>query len=715
MNKRTFFVGSAILALLCSALLTGHPVQAATTTTLLPESYVTTSGGDGGQPVTNLHVQDQSGTQDDWNKYVEFTTPSSNYAGYRRYYLPSGIDLQSITAIQITVNYKGPLKSYQTWTWKIYNWSNSSWVTLGDNAAAAEWRWTVLTFNATGTLANYVKSDTREIRIRLQSNNSKDDCDLDYEAVTVTYNDSGATSTPTNTPVPPTPTNTPAATPTNTPAATPTNTPVPPTPTNTPVPPTPTPTSQPGTCTRFVATSGNDNNDGTINAPWKTVQKAANSAQPGDVICVRGGTYNERVTINVSGTAGAYITFQSYPGETAILDGTGLTVPSGDNGMIYIKDRAYIIVKGFEVRNYKTSTKNLVPIGIRITGTAHHIEIRNSVIHHIEHNGTAKTGTDAHGIAVHGTSGTNAIHSIIIDGNTLYSLKLGSSEALVINGNVDGWQVTNNVIHDVNNIGIDAIGFEGTAPANDQARNGLIAYNDVYNITSAGNVAYGNERSAGCVYVDGGRDITIEYNKAHNCNIGVEIASEHQGKATSNVTIRNNFIYDNTDAGISMGGYDTRRGSSENCVIVNNTLYNNARLSDAWGAELYVQYDTRNNIIKNNIFYAGSGKPYILSWSTVMTGNVMDYNLFFNGASWQWKNVTYTSFPAYQSGSGNDSHSLNGVNPLLVNPSIGDLHLQSNSPAINVGQTLTQSGSYDIDGQPRVQGTAIDIGADEAR
>jgi hypothetical protein len=724
MNKRTFFVGLAALVLVCSVMLTSYPVWADSTTLLLPSSYVTTSGSDGGQPVTNLHVKDQSGTQDDWNKYVEFQTPgSATYAGYRRYYLPFGINRQSITAIRITVNYKGPLKSYQTWTWKIYNWRTSSWVTLGDNTAAAEWRWTVLTFNATGNLADYVKSDTREIRIRLQSNNAKDNCDLDYEAVTITYTKTpvSPTVTPTKTRVPPTATPTktrvpPTATPTKTPVPpTATNTPLPATPTNTPVPPTATPTSQPGACTRFVATTGNDNNPGTMDAPWKTIQKAANSVQPGDVVCVRGGTYNERVTINVSGTAGAYITFQSYPGETAILDGTGLTVPAGDNGMVYIKDRAYIIVKGFEIRNYKTSTKYYVPIGVRITGTSHHIEIRNNVIHHIEHNGTTTNGTDAHGIAVHGTSGSSAIHDIIIDGNALYSLKLGSSEALVINGNVDGWQVTNNVIHDVDNIGIDVIGFEGTAPSNDQARNGLIAYNDVYNINSAGNVAYGNERAAACVYVDGGRDVTIEYNKAHNCNIGVEIASEHQGKATSNVTIRNNFIYDNTDAGISMGGYDTQRGSTENCVIVNNTLYNNARLSDAWGAELYVQYDTRYNIIKNNIFYAASGKPYILSWSTVMTGNVMDYNLFFNGASWQWKNVTYTSFPAYQSGSGNDAHSLNGVNPLLVNLGIGDLHLQSSSPAIDAGQTLTQSGSYDIDGQPRVQGTSIDLGADEVR
>ena len=704
MKFAKLFTLLAAISLLASLFLPLTSVFAATDT-LLPSAYVTTSGGSGGQPVANLHVQDQSGTQDDWNKYVEFTTPSANYAGYRKYTLPAGISPASITGIQVKANYRGPVKSTQTWSWKIYNWTTSAWVNLGDNAAAQSWKWTLLTFNATGTFANYVKSDTREIRIRVQSNNAVDNALLDYEALVIT---SGGGSTATPTSVPPTATFTPTST---LPGPTPTFTPV--TPTNTPLPATNTP--EPGVCSRFVATNGSDSNDGlTVSTPWKTVQKAANSAQPGDVVCVRAGTYNEKVTINVSGTAGAYITFQSYPGETAVLDGTGITVPADDNGMIFVQDKAYLIIKGFEVRNYKTSTTGRVPIGIRLVGTAHHIEIRDNVLHHVEHNGTAKNGTDAHGIAIHGTSGTTALSNIIVDGNELYSLKLGSSEALVLNGNVANWQVTNNTIHDVNNIGIDIIGFEGTAPANDQARDGLVAYNDVYKINSAGNVAYGNERSAGCIYVDGGTRITIEYNKAHNCNIGVEIASEHQGKATSYVTVRNNFIYGNTDAGISMGGYDTQRGSTENCVIVNNTLYNNAAISGAWGAELYIQYDTRNNIIKNNIFFAKSGLPYIQSWSAVMTNNVMNNNLFFGGASWQWKNVSYSTFAAYQSGSGNDAGSLNGLDPLLVAAASGNLHLQSASPAIDAGQNLAESGSFDIDGEARIQ-NVIDLGADEVR
>ena len=688
----------------------------AATTTLLSDAYTTTNGGDGGQPVTNMHVQDQSGSQDNWNKYVEFTTPGSNkYRGYRSYTLPASISPATITSIQIEANYRGPQQSYQTWTWKIYNWNNSSWVTLGNNNGASDWTWTYFTFSASGTMSDYVNSSTAEIRIRLMSNNTKDNAQLDYETVIITSS-SGPTSTPTAVP----PTNTPTAvspTPTATGVpSTPTNTPIPPTPTNTAIPPTPTNTPAPGTCTHYVSTSGNDSNPGTLAAPWRTIQKAANTVGAGSTVCVRGGVYNEQVTFTVSGTAGAYITFQSYPGETAVVDGTGITVTAAETGLFYITNQSYLILRDFELRNFTTTSSGRVPVGIRIYGTAHHIELRNNSVHDIENNRTGANGTDAHGIAVHGTSGSQAVNNIIIDGNELYDLVLGSSEALVINGNVQFWEVTNNIVRDSNNIGIDAIGFEGTAPSNDQARDGLIAGNHVYNIDSFGNPAYGNDRSAGCVYVDGGTRITIENNVLHHCNLGIEIASEHSGKATSFITVRNNFVYSNTQVGLGMGGYDTNRGSTENCVVVNNTFYNNATLGD-WGAELYVQYDTSDNVIKNNIFYANSNRLFIESWSPVMSNNVVDTNLYYasgggSNGSWIWRNVSYSNFAAYQSGSGNDANSLVGQNPLFINTSTPNLHLQSGSPAIDSGQNLAEAGSVDIDGDTRIQ-NIIDMGADE--
>lgn len=162
---------------------------ATTTTTLLPTRYTTTSGADGGQPVTNLHGQDQTASQNDPTKSVSLLTPGSkNYTGYRSYTLPTTIDPATITAIQIKANYRGPVKSFQTWTWTIYNWSTKKWVSLGNNNGAAEGVWKLFTFTAGGTLRNYINSSTREIQVRLQSNNTKGDMALDYEALTVGAN-----------------------------------------------------------------------------------------------------------------------------------------------------------------------------------------------------------------------------------------------------------------------------------------------------------------------------------------------------------------------------------------------------------------------------------------------------------------------------------------------------------------------------------------------
>ena len=54
---------------------------------------------------------------------------------------------------------------------------------------------------------------------------------------------------------------------------------------------------------------------------------------------------------------------------------------------------------------------------------------------------------------------------------------------------------------------------------------------------------------------------------------------------------------------------------------------------------------------------------------------------------------------------------LVSTNPLLVNPPT-DFHLQSNSPAINAGQTLP-SVTVDFEGTIRPQGAGHDMGAFE--
>ena len=487
-----------------------------------------------------------------------------------------------------------------------------------------------------------------------------------------------------------------------------------PTPTFTP---TPMPTLPPGSY--YVSTAGDDTNPGTLASPWKHIQYALDRVGAGSTVYVLGGVYNEFVTFQNSGSAsGGYIILQNYAGQNAVIDASGLPI-SGEVGLVNIVNRQYIKLIGFEIRNLKAGgVSSAFPQGISVRGNGAFIEIRNNKVHDIE-NSCRRCG--AHGIAVYGRDPNASIHDLLIDGNEVYNGKFGWSESLVLNGNVEKFTVSNNIVHDNDNIGIDFIGYEGENPnpAVDRARNGTVVGNLVYNIDSYGNPAYGNERSADGIYVDGGTDIIIERNTVHDTNIGIELASEHAGKNTSYITLRSNFVYNNTQAGIAFGGYDTRRGSTENCVIVNNTLYNNFTQGD-WGAELYIQYDTRNNVVKNNIIFANAFRRYIESWSAVMTANVVDRNLYFasgggSTGTWIWKGVTYTTFAAYQSASGNDLTGFAGIDPLLVDATTGDLHLNAGSPAIDAGDNLTtgQIGTLDIDGNARLSGKAVDLGADE--
>ena len=456
-----------------------------------------------------------------------------------------------------------------------------------------------------------------------------------------------------------------------------------------------------------------------VPAGYVTIQAAVNAAAPGDTIEVSTGTYAEFVSFPNSGSPGLPITLTAKAGHTPVIDGTSLVTTDAE-GLVRIDNRSYITVSGLEIANLTSSSSGHFPAGIWVRGTSNNIQLLGNNVHHIRNAGCSSCG--AHGIGVYGTSAASSIHDLLIDGNEVHDCVLGWSESVVVNGNVEDWAITNNVVHDNNNIGIDAIGFEGECAgcgdALDRARDGVIADNLVYNIDSLGNPSYGGSRSADGIYVDGGTRILIERNVVRDCNIGIEIASEHNGKATSEVTVRNNFVSRSHSIGIAMGGYDSNRGSTEDCAIVHNTLFENDT-DHSGGGELLIQYDTRNNVVENNIIQANSQNQFLANEFTLTTDNVIDHNLYFSSGGapasyWVWKTTSLNGFAAWKAGSGNDANSL-FVDPLLANPGAGDLHLGAGSPAVGAASPLSPlvAGTTDIDGTPRISGAAADLGADE--
>ena len=100
--------------------------------------------------------------------------------------------------------------------------------------------------------------------------------------------------------------------------------------------------------TYYVATNGNDGNNGIEQTPWKTIQKAANTAKAGDHVYIKRGTYYNNVRIANSGTANNWIVFEAFPGDKhlAILEG----------GQIDILQKSYIRISGLKIQNANVIT-----------------------------------------------------------------------------------------------------------------------------------------------------------------------------------------------------------------------------------------------------------------------------------------------------------------------------------------------------------------------
>ena len=314
---------------------------------------------------------------------------------------------------------------------------------------------------------------------------------------------------------------------------------------------------------------------GTPKSP--TVVRAADGAAP--VIKLTPGECQSGETEDLETSCGIYLN----NAHDVIIE--GITIEGGTHGILYESNTT----RGEE------SFDNITIRNCKITGVV-----------------------GVHGIGFYGANDFAPVRNVTVTGCEVSDCLCGDSESVVLNGNIDGFTISDNRIHDNNNIGIDMIGFEGTAvhPEEgyegnlydaDMVRNGKCFGNVVYNISSDGNPAYLEDGEydlcADGIYVDGGQNIEIYNNYVHNCDIGIEVATEHSPDdntlfKVSGVDVHDNVIVDcNGWCGLCFGGYDENRGFTEDCEFHNNTLVDN-------GTHIVVQ-KSKGNRIYNNLFVGG--------------------------------------------------------------------------------------------------------------
>ncbi len=464
----------------------------------------------------------------------------------------------------------------------------------------------------------------------------------------------------------------------------------------------------------YVSTNGNDSQSGSAQFPLQSIQAAANVATAGTTVYVMGGTYRENITLNThSGNSGNPIVFKNYDQAEVIIDGGGTSVAEG-TAIVELKDVSYIEIRGFTFRNIKKRFAK----GLIIREGCSDISVNDNIfteIHFSDNpNATVTYSDNASPLVVYGTNAAQAISNITMRGNEIYNCRTGYSEGMSFSGNVDGFLVEDNYVHDITNIGIHAEGHFGTCqdPLKDQARNGVIRNNIVHDCAS--NVAI-----AGGIYIDGARDVVIENNRSYNGQLGISVGCENVGKSASNIVVRNNVIYNNSETGIEIGGYDypSNSGIVENAIVTGNTSFKNDT-GNQWIGELWVTYNN-NLTVENNIFYAENDQNVVYYYDANNgTGNTFNHNLYNlpSGAAnavFTVNGIGYNSFAQYVQGTGYDTQSQ-FVDPLFMDASNGDFHVEATSPAVDAGNPtfIPATGELDMDGENRMY-SVVDCGADE--
>lgn len=437
-----------------------------------------------------------------------------------------------------------------------------------------------------------------------------------------------------------------------------------------------------------VATDGNDDGgDGSAVNPWKTITYALTQMSGGDMLMVHKGKYVGRysITRSLSGLSENKMTIIKSAGDgEVILDG------DGTGTVISMSNVSNILLEGFTVTNATSNgihySTDRDPATLAMAAAAYNRDLPpseanvspfNNII--IKNNKVYNINTTRHGIAVYAGNYMAPVTNLVIDGNEAWGNRTHASETIVVNGNINGFDICHNLVYNNNNIGIDMIGFEGTARipvVNDQqtnlnlfpdpvgtllgnlgrdrfnmAKNGKCYDNVIYASCVINNEAYWEpdggrlgtrigpkegefDRCCNGIYIDGGMNIEVFNNFVFDSDIGIEVSTEHGPPDlywVEKMYVHDNIIASNTGwNGLSIGGQSVSKdfhlggvmGKTRDSRFENNILYGNV-------VNMNVQ-NTENNTFKNNIIMGGGAA--VMDWLApiLYDSNDFETNFWYN-------------------------------------------------------------------------------------
>ena len=456
--------------------------------------------------------------------------------------------------------------------------------------------------------------------------------------------------------------------------------------------------------------NGSDNNSGTLEAPFKTINKGISMVSAGGTVYVMDGVYqNENygtvnpstntnmdnphvATINKSGAEGAYITLRNYPGHTPKIqfDGRG--------GIIISNNMNYIIVEGFEVEGPAQD----IDYDMAEADRNYKIEMAEDEDDSTNYNHSYFSGKGIWG-------GYGAHHNIIIRNNIVHDT---CGSAIRFNDS-DHILIENNIVYNSNwwtsSASSAIVLAESIAVAGDNT-------NDIKMIIR-GNIVYNNWNRIR-FYVtqlpDNSGNNNPDYGTANFQSIwdgqGIYVTRSDPEYAGT-FLFENNLCLNNGKNGINFD-----HSHSASAIYQNNTLYYNGvheiiqDISEAEGNPAHrgqkvggiKANHVLNATVVNNIIMTRDNEFSALQLNNVYGSRVATDNIIVNG--------TY-AWPATESNNLINVDPMFNSAPVTVNGPLivegTDFSLMEGSPAINAGNP-SYSPTHDIEGNPRpVAGSAI--------
>jgi len=416
----------------------------------------------------------------------------------------------------------------------------------------------------------------------------------------------------------------------------------------------------------YVATNGSDSNDGlTINTPFRTIQKAVDTAPAGSIIYVRGGTYNQPVVIRTPN-----LTIESYQGETASI---AIGLGTGTNAVWIMPTAHGTTLSKLDISGgiYALKLESSGKQGGYWYGV-NNVTVKDCVLHHSE--------ADVVKLSP-GCDNAKFIRTEIHHSGMVQNVVEG-----IDNVNADNMLVQDCYIHDIRGNGIYPKGG---------SRNAIIERCIFKECTSSG--------------ISVGQSTGTEFFDADNPEFYENI----------DAIVRNNLVINANQAGIYICG-------ALRPQIYNNTVINGGRNSHS-GIFICPSVDdnhpwasTTDAIIRNNLVVMYNSNPAVLIYTHPTYGDfpsvagslIINNNHYYNTTGevtfGDQPNNFYGNLAAWKA-HGYDADSTEG-DPLLDST----YHLTANSPCIDAGYDLgAELVADDFDKQKRPNGKGYDIGFDE--